>query len=172
MERVPLYIYHTRQDDPKKCTARRMSKFGLATMYETAGKLPSGAILLDPTADQAISPTDRLPARKGICVLDCTWGEVERLFPLLKSKRMNGRALPYLLAANPVNYGRPFMLSSAEAFVAALYILGYREQAREIADRFKWGDTFLTLNREPLEAYAVAKGSADVIRIQHEFMPD
>ncbi len=172
MERVPLFIYHAQQDDPKKCTARRMKKFGLATMYETAGKLPSGTILLDPTAEQAISPADRLMARKGVCVLDCTWGEVERLFPLLKSKRMKGRALPYLLAANPVNYGKPFMLSSAEAFVAALYILGYKEQAGEVAAKFKWGETFLTLNKEPLEAYAEAKDSADVIRVQQEFMPD
>ncbi len=172
MERVPLYIYHARQDDPKKCTARKMSKFGLATMYETAGKLPSGAILLDPTASQAISPTDLHIARFGVCVLDCTWNEVERLFPLLKSKRMKGRALPYLLAANPVNYGRPFMLSSAEAFVAALYILGNKEQAGEVAAKFKWGGTFLALNHEPLEAYAAAKDSADVIRVQQEFMPD
>lgn len=172
MERVPLYVYHARQDDPKKCTARRMSKFGLVTMYETAVKLPPGAILLDPTANKAISPADRQLSQKGIVVLDCTWGEVERLFPLLKSKRMQGRALPYLLAANPVNYGRPFMLSSAEAFVAALYILGYKEQAREVAAKFKWGDTFLTLNHEPLEAYAGAKDSADVIRVQHEFMPE
>jgi pre-rRNA-processing protein TSR3 len=149
-----------------------MRKFGLATMYETAGKLPSGAVLLDPTADQAISPADRHIARFGVCVLDCTWTEVERLFPLLKSKRMKGRALPYLLAANPVNYGRPFMLSSAEAFVAALYILGNREQAGEVAAKFKWGDTFLTLNHEPLEAYAAAKDSADVIRIQGDFMPE
>jgi pre-rRNA-processing protein TSR3 len=172
MERAPLYIYHAGQDDPKKCTARKMKKFGLATMYETAGKLPSGTIMLDPTADQAISPAERLIARKGVCVLDCTWNEVERIFPLLKSKRMKGRALPYLLAANPVNYGRPFMLSSAEAFVAALYIMGYREQALEVAAKFKWGDTFLTLNQEPLDAYAAAKDSADVIRIQSEFMPE
>ncbi|OPY25618.1 MAG: hypothetical protein A4E28_03051 [Methanocella sp. PtaU1.Bin125] len=172
MDRAPLYVYHAHQDDPKKCTARRMSKFGLATMYERAGKLPSGAILLDPTAGHAISPADRMLSKKGIVVLDCTWGEVERVFPLLKSKRMQGRALPYLLAANPVNYGRPFMLSSAEAFVAALYILGYREQAGEVAGKFRWGDTFLTLNREPLEAYAAAKDSADVILVQRDFMPD
>lgn len=172
MERVPLFIYHAQQDDPKKCTARRMKKFGLATMYEVAGKLPSGSILLDPTANKAISPADRRLARYGVCVLDCTWGEVERLFPLFQSKRMKGRALPYLLAANPVNYGRPFLLSSAEAFVAALCILGYREQAGEVAAKFKWGETFLTLNHEPLEAYAAAKDSADVIKVQQEFMPE
>lgn len=172
MERVPLFIYHAQQDDPKKCTARRMKKFGLAAMYETADRLPSGAILLDPTASKAISPADRRWARKGLCVLDCTWGEVERIFPLLESKRMKGRALPYLLAANPVNYGKPFVLSSAEAFVAALFIMQYQEQARQVAAKFKWGETFLILNREPLEAYAAAKDSADVIKVQHEFMPD
>lgn len=172
MGHVSLYVYHARQDDPKKCSARRMKQFGLITMYETPEKLPGGAILMDPTAGQAISPADRQYENRGIVVLDCTWEEVERVFPLLKSKRMQSRALPYLLAANPVNYGRPFMLNSAEAFVAALYILGYREQAGEVASKFKWGDTFLTLNHEPLEAYAGAKDSADIIRIQQEFMPD
>jgi len=164
-------VYHARQDDPKKCSARRMHKFGLATVYETTGKLPRGAILLSPLAEKAISADDAKYAHRGIVVLDCTWGEVERIFPKLKSKRMEERALPYLLASNPVNYGKPFMLNSAEAFVAALYILGEKEQALEVASRFKWGNTFLALNKEPLEAYAGAEDSAGVIALQNEFMP-
>jgi pre-rRNA-processing protein TSR3 len=168
---LPLYVYHARQDDPKKCSAKRMQKFGLATLYETVGKLPQGAILLNPMAEKAISPEDEKYAHRGIVVLDCTWGEVERVFPKLRPKRFEERALPYLLAANPVNYGKPFMLNSAEAFVAALYILGHTGQAREVAGRFKWGDTFLILNKEPLEAYAGAKGSEEVIALQREFMP-
>jgi pre-rRNA-processing protein TSR3 len=168
---LPLYVYHARQDDPKKCSARRMQKFGLATLYETTGKLPRGAILLSPLAEKAISPDDIKYAHRGIVVLDCTWGEVERIFPMLKPKRMEERALPYLIASNAVNYGKPFMLNSAEAFVAALYILGEREQAVEVAGRFKWGDTFLALNREPLEAYASEEDSAGVIAVQREFMP-
>jgi pre-rRNA-processing protein TSR3 len=169
---LPLYVYHARQDDPKKCSARRMQKFGLATLYEAINKLPSGAILLSPLAGRALSPGDEKYARRGIVVLDCTWGEVERIFPKLRPKHMEERALPYLLAANPVNYGKPFMLNSAEACVAALYILGRREQALEVAGRFRWGETFLALNREPLEAYAGAKGSADVVALQREFMPE
>lgn len=170
-DRVKLYIYHAGQDDPKKCSARRMKQFGLATMYESVEKLPPKSILLDPTANKALSPDDRKYVSRGLVVLDCTWEEVERVFPTLKSKSMQSRALPYMLAANPVNYGRPFMFNSAEAFVAALYILGYKEQAREVASKFKWGETFLTLNHEPLEAYSEAEDSADIIRIQGEFMP-
>jgi len=164
-------VYHARQDDPKKCSARRMQKFGLATVYEAAGKLPKGAILMSPLAEKAISRADLPHARKGIVVLDCTWEEVERVFPKLRSMRMEERSLPYLLASNPVNYGRPFRLNSAEAFVAALYILGCEEQAREVAARFKWGETFLILNKEPLDAYASACDSAEVIAAQAEFMP-
>ena len=168
---LPLYVYHAGQDDPKKCSARRMEKFGLATLYETALKLPKGAILLSPIAKKAISKADLAYAHRGVVVLDCTWGEVERIFPKLKTKHMEERALPYLIASNPVNYGKPFVLNSAEAFVAALYILGCPEQAREVAARFKWGDTFLALNKEPLDAYASATDSADVIAVQKEFMP-
>ncbi len=172
MSSVPLYVYHAGQDDPKKCSARRMKKFGLITMYDVPERLPAGTILMDPTARKALSPADRELSARGIVVLDCTWEEVERVFPLLKSKKMQHRALPYLLASNPVNYGRPFTLNSAEAFVAALYILGLKDQAKEVASRFKWGETFLILNHEPLEAYAEAKDSADVIRIQQDFMPE
>lgn len=168
---LPLFVYHARQDDPKKCSARRMEKFGLAKVFETPARLPEGAVLLSPLAEKALSRADLAHARRGLVVLDCTWEEVERVFPALRTKRLEGRALPYLLASNPVSYGRPFRLNSAEAFVAALYILGQADQARLVAERFGWGGTFLALNREPLEAYAAAADSAGVIAAQGEFMP-
>ena len=80
------------------------------------------------------------------------------------------RALPYLVAANPTYYGRPTTLSTAEALAAALFILGDEAHAKEILNIFKWGPTFLDLNREPLEAYAHAKDSTEVVALQRQFM--
>ena len=170
MTNVTLYAYHAHQCDPKKCTAKKLARFGIIRLCNTIKKLPSGAILLDPTAERAFSPADEEKAQKGLIVLDCSWEEVERVFSLLHKKRMRHRALPFLLAANPVNYGRPFKLSGAEALAAALYILGQREQAEQILAKFKWGLGFLELNRAPLEDYSRAKDSKEVIEIRGRYM--
>ena len=165
---IPLHLYHANQCDPKKCTGKKLAKFHLAHLHRRAGKLPKGAIFLDPMAHQAISPADNYS--QGIIVLDCSWEEVERVFPTLQKLRLEHRALPYLLAANPVNYGKPFKMGTVEAFAAALYIFGHKVQAEEILNKFKWGHTFLELNYEPLEAYSKARDSREVVNIQHEFM--
>jgi pre-rRNA-processing protein TSR3 len=83
---------------------------------------------------------------------------------------MNERALPYLLAANPVNWGRPMQLNSAEAVVAALMILGEKEQADEFAKRFGWGDEFMRINGNMLADYSDANDSTGVVRIQNEYI--
>jgi pre-rRNA-processing protein TSR3 len=67
------------------------------------------------------------------------------------------RRLPFLLAGNPTNYGIAGRLSTAEALAAALILTGFRQSATAILSLFKWGETFLSLNQEPLEKYAAAK---------------
>lgn len=165
---IRLFLYHAKQCDPKKCTGKKMARFGLVNLFEKIERIPSGSILLDPMAEKALSPADN--SKKGITVLDCSWEEVERVFPKLLRARLEHRALPYLVAANPVNFGRPFKLTSAEAFAAALHILGNDQQAELIMSKFNWGHTFLELNREPLEEYSQARDSKDILRIQSEYM--
>jgi pre-rRNA-processing protein TSR3 len=165
---IKLFLYHAKQCDPKKCTGKKMAKFGLVNLSEKIERIPSRSILLDPMAEKALSPEDS--SKKSITVLDCSWEEVERVFPKLLRMRLEHRALPFLVAANPVNFGRPFKLTSVEAFAAALYILGNKQQAEKIMSKFNWGHTFLELNHEPLEEYSQAKDSKDVLRIQSEYM--
>ena len=132
--------------------------------------LPSGAILLDPFAERALSREDaEVAIQHGVVALDCSWKQVKQISRL--RARMIPRALPYLVAANPTHYGRPTTLSTAEALAAALFILGDETRAKEILDKFKWGATFLKLNHEPLEAYASAKDSMEVVALQRQFMP-
>jgi pre-rRNA-processing protein TSR3 len=77
--------------------------------------------------------------------------------------------LPLLLAANPVNWGKPGRLTTAEALATVLFLLGREEQAREILGAFRWGERFFELNKEPLEAYAAASSSAELVELQFEF---
>ncbi|NJD77537.1 MAG: DUF367 family protein [Candidatus Methanoperedens sp.] len=165
---ITLHMYHANQCDPRKCSGKKLARFKLALLHDVPGKLPREAILLDPFAEQALSPAD--DSSRGIAVLDCSWEEVERVFPMILKLHLKHRALPFLVAANPVNYGKPFKLCTVEAFAAALYILGEKEQAGLILDKFKWGRTFLDLNLEPLERYSKAKNSTEVVNIQGDYL--
>jgi pre-rRNA-processing protein TSR3 len=80
----------------------------------------------------------------------------------------DNRRLPTLLAGNPTNYGIPDRLSTAEALAAALILTGFRQPAELILSLFKWGETFLTLNQDPLESYSAAK-SSEISLLEEEF---
>ncbi len=164
---IPVIVYDECQCDPRKCTAKRMLKFGLAREAKTLSAVPKGSIVLSPFADMALSPADKVHGHRGLAVMDLTWTNIDR-FP--RPRGTNDRALPYLLAANPVNWGRPCRLNSAEAVLASLVILGEDEQAETFMGRFNWAPEFMRLNGELLEAYASAKDSAEVVRIQNEYV--
>lgn len=80
------------------------------------------------------------------------------------------RALPYLVAANPVNFGRPMQLTTVEAIAAALVIFGEKKRAEDVLSKFNWGHTFLELNEEPLRRYAACADSTEVVEIQREYL--
>jgi pre-rRNA-processing protein TSR3 len=166
---VKLIVYSTRECDPKKCTALRLHRFGKIRLVFSQNDVPRGAILLDPFAEKALSREDAGTARRfGLVALDCSW---KRIKPIKQIRReMEPRSLPYLVAANPTYYGRPTTLSTAEAFAAALFILGEREAAENVLRGFKWGHVFLELNREPLESYAKAANSKEIVEIQRRYM--
>lgn len=166
---VRVFVYDEGQCDPKRCTAKKMVRTGLASEVHDLRRVPKGCLVLDPSAEKAVSAEDKEAVRyNGILVMDLSWRNIES-FPRV-GKYTRPRALPYLLAANPVNWGKPMRLSSAEAVAAALYIVGFKDQAATLLSRFSFGEQFLLLNREPLERYSSATTSADVVAIQSDYI--
>ena len=158
---IPLYAYRDNSCDPRKCTVKKLEKAGFLKIFTRIPQIPRNTLLLDPTAEQALSPADRFV--RSITVLDCSWVVLDT--GAVRSWRIH-RALPFLMAANPVNFGKPCKLSSIEALAAALYILGEKEQAAAVLSKVNWGIRFLEVNQEPLDLYANAKDSTEIIAIQ------
>jgi pre-rRNA-processing protein TSR3 len=170
-KQVKIIIYHARQCDPKKCTALKLKRHGLIRLVHQMKFLPKRAIVLNPFSQIAFSPADRQRIESfGLAALDCSWEHAEKV--LLKHVKGTSRCLPILIAGNPVNFGKPTKLTTVEALVAALYIIGFKEEALQLLSIFKWGHTFLDLNGERLEKYAVARNSAEVVEMQRAFMQD
>ena len=164
--RVDLHVRYEGDDDPKKCTARKLARFDLAELHRSDRAPPYG-VVLNPHAEQALSPADRDAADRALVALDCSWESAgEKMFTI----DGDHRALPYLVAANPVNFGRPMQLNTVEAFAAALVILGEKAQAEQILAKFTWGETFLELNAEPLRRYAECADSTEVVSVQAEYL--
>ena len=144
------------QDDPKKCTAAKMVKFGLA---QNIKKIGSKGLVLDPFAEKTLLPKD-VSVINSIVGIDCSWNLADNAF----SQKFNGikRKLPPLLAGNPVNYSKLNKLTTAEALSGSLFILGFKEQSLELLNKFKWGHTFYELNQNLLNDYSQSETEDDV----------
>lgn len=155
------------QDDPTKCTARKMVNMNLAKAVSRKFHASDKTIVLNPFAHRVLSPPDRVA--KSVLVVDASWNQAQEVF----FRKLGGkhRRLPTLLAGNPTNYSRAGVLSSLEAVAATMYILGEVEEASRYLSIYKWGPTFLTLNEEPLEDYRRSRTEGKVIRAQREYFP-
>jgi len=185
---VDLHVRYEGDDDPEKCSARKLARFDLVELHRSARATPPG-IVLDPFAERALSPADSEgersepsngasgdegpasreadPRRDRLVALDCSWETAEAEAFALDGPH---RALPFLVAGNPVSHGQPFRLNTAEAFAAGCYVLGDETQAERLMSKFRWGHTFLELNEEPLARYADCDDSEDVVAVQQEYL--
>ncbi|CAN1356500.1 18S rRNA aminocarboxypropyltransferase [Linum perenne] len=169
--KIQLAMWDFGQCDAKRCTGRKLARFGfLKEMQELRVSSGFGGIALSPVGTQCVSKEDHsLIQRKGMAVVDCSWARLNDV-PFVKLKCPAPRLLPWLVAANPVNYGRPCELSCVEALAAALIICGELETGHLLLSKFKWGHSFLSLNSELLKAYSGCSSGAEVISTQNEWL--
>ena len=161
-------IYEFEQCDPKRCSGKKLIKQGKVTSIKKNRCF--GGVILSPDADQSISPADRdTIERFGIGLIDCSWAQLSAV-DFKRLPRRHNRLLPFMVAANPVNYGKPFKLNCAEALSASLYICGFSDEAYEILDGFSYGEEFYRLNEDILDEYSRCKSSAEVVYAQNRFL--
>lgn len=166
--KVQLAMWDFGQCDAKRCTGRKLARFNLLKeLRVTAG---FGGIVLSPVGTRCVSREDyTLIKQRGLAVVDCSWARLTDV-PFVKLRCTAPRLLPWLVAANPVNYGRPCELSCVEALAAALLICGEEETAHLLLGKFKWGHAFLSLNKDILKVYSECKDSAEIISAQNAWL--
>ena len=144
---IELRVLELGQDDPSKCTARRLARMGLAYSYNSPTRLPPRGIALDPFAERELADADaELAQVGGIVGVDCSWNRALETFARLRLRGLEPRRLPPLVPVNPVNAGKVGKLTTAEALAGALATIGEEEHAAQLMGAFKWGPAFLGLN--------------------------
>ena len=152
-----------KQDDPRKCSAAKLVKFGLA---KPVTRTASRTLILNPFSQKTLLKSDKKFVNS-ITGIDCSWDLITSAF----KKPFTGisRKLPPLLAGNPINYSKLNKLTTVEALAGAVYILGESELMHKLLQKFKWGPTFFALNENLLEEYSKAKSESEILEISHEY---
>ncbi|VDK64974.1 unnamed protein product [Onchocerca ochengi] len=170
VEKLPfnLAMFDFKQCDPKRCTGKKLERYGFVKVLKLGTKFPG--LLLSPSGERTISLADlSYILNGGLAVVDCSWNQVENVH-LNRAKASHYRLLPYLIAANPVNFGKPCQLSCVEALAASLYMIGLKSNAHLLLSKFKWGPNFLKINKDLLDAYAACKNGPEVIARQNAYL--
>ena len=158
-----LKVLMLKQDDPRKCSAAKLVKFGLA---KPVTRTASRTLILNPFSKKTLLESDKKLVRS-ITGIDCSWNLAVSAF----QKPFTGisRRLPPLLAGNPINYSKLNKLTTVEALAGAVYILGEPELTHTLLKKFKWGDTFFALNKNLLQDYSKAQSESEILEICHEY---
>lgn len=154
--------------DPKRCSGKKLMRLGMMRELHV-GQRHSG-IVITPNGRHVISPADRdVMDQHGVAVVECSWARIKEV----QWSKVGGkceRLLPYLVAANTVNYGKPWRLNCVEALAAAFYICGHPSWAEDILAPFSYGSAFLQINSALLKRYAACVGEAEVKKTEEEWM--
>ena len=168
LDGLKLRMWDFAQCDPKRCTGARLVKRGMFQSMPL--KQPFRGLVLSPQGTKSVSPADtEILEQYGMSLIDCSWARLEEI-PFRQMQAGHHRLLPFLVAANTVNYGRPSKLSCVEAAAATLYICGKTDAALFLLEQFSWGMEFLRMNKEVLDIYASCRDADEVVARQNEWL--
>jgi pre-rRNA-processing protein TSR3 len=163
---LKICVYMFGQDDPKKCTAAKLVRFGLAKQVR---HITHKTVLLNPLSTETLSK-QTCTTCDSVCAVDCSWEKAAYILTRQRGLRQGKqRRLPAMLAANPTNYAKIGRLSSAEALAGSLFLLGHEDKASELLNKFKWGPTFLKLNNDLLNDYLNADSVESILETEREY---
>ena len=154
--------------DPKRCSGKKLARQGFVKTLKVGQKFKG--VVVTPNGKVPVSPADtEVCLANGVSVVECSWARVAEV-PFSKIGGRCERLLPYLVAANPVNYGKPWRLNCVEAIAACLVITGQEAYARSIMEPFGWGESFFDINAELLAIYSRCRDAAEITRRQDEWL--
>ncbi|KDE06576.1 hypothetical protein MVLG_03073 [Microbotryum lychnidis-dioicae p1A1 Lamole] len=163
-KRLPVAMWDFDHCDPRKCSGKKLARLGLMKELRVGQKFQG--VVMSPKGTQVVSPSDRdIVASSGVAVVECSWARLEEI-PFHKIKSPHERLLPYMIAANPVNYGKPYKLTCLEAVAAALYICSFPTQAEELLSKFSWGHSFWEINGPIISRYQTCSTPESVLEMQ------
>lgn len=154
--------------DAKRCSGKKLMRLGLLRELHIGQK--HAGVVVSPKAKKVLSPADRETLETyGAAVVEASWNRIDEV-PFGRIGGKCERLLPYLVAANPTNYGRPWRLNCVEALAACFYICGHEDWAEEILASFGYGEAFLEINARLLKRYAACKDEEEIKKAEEVWL--
>jgi pre-rRNA-processing protein TSR3 len=127
-------------------------------------------VVISPKGKRIVSREDKeLLDQYGAAVVEASWNRIDEV-PFGRIGGKCERLLPYLVAANPTNYGKPWRLNCVEALAACFYICGHSEWAEEILSTFSYGRAFLDINAALLKRYEACENEEQIKKAEEVWL--
>ncbi|KAF2685645.1 DUF367-domain-containing protein [Lentithecium fluviatile CBS 122367] len=154
--------------DAKRCSGKRLMRLGMLRELHVGQK--HAGVVVSPKAKKVVSREDNeLLEQHGAAVVEASWNRIEEV-PFGKIGGKCERLLPYLVAANPTNYGKPWRLNCVEAIAACYYICGHKEWAEGILASFSYGEAFLDINAALLKRYSNCANEEEIKKAEETWL--
>ncbi|KAF1362441.1 DUF367-domain-containing protein [Lizonia empirigonia] len=154
--------------DAKRCSGKRLMRLGMMRELHVGQKF--AGVVISPKGKRIVSREDKeLLDQYGAAVVEASWNRIDEV-PFGRIGGKCERLLPYLVAANQTNYGKPWRLNCVEALAACFYICGHPDWAEDILSTFSYGRAFLDINAALLKRYEACENEEQIKKAEEVWL--